>query len=309
MAERAAGKDLGRDGPLPRSGFLLLAALTLFWGLNWPAMKIALTEIPVWSFRTICVTGAGLGLLLILLATRRSVRVPRREIGPLLFCGTFTILGWLLLTGYGLTLIEAGRASIIGFTMPIWAAILSCLVLGERITWRKLLALGLGIGGLAVLIGPDLVVFRQAPLGALLMLAAAVSWAIGTVATKAFRWTISTATLIAWQLVAAAVPIGLGTLLLEPPADWTAISSAAIGATVYTVALPMLFCQWAYISVVRLFPATVAAVGTLAVPAVGVLSSAALLGEPAGPREFLSLLLVCAALAMVLVVREGPKAS
>ena len=304
MAERMAGKSAVRNGALPRSGFLLLAGLTLFWGLNWPAMKIALGEIPVWSFRTICVAGAGLGLLAILLATRHSVRVPRREIGPLLFCGSFTILGWMLLTGYGLTLIEAGRASIIAFTMPVWAAILSSLVLGERITARKLLALVVGIAGLAALVGPDLIVFREAPLGALFMLAAALSWAIGTVATKAFAWTISTATLITWQLLAAAVPIGLGTLLFEAPTDWGSLSAAAIGATVYTIALPMLFCQWAYIAVVRLFPATIAALGTLAVPVVGVLSSAALLGEPAGLRELLSLALVCAALGLVLLVRE-----
>lgn len=309
MAERAADKSSGRAAGLPRSGFLLLAALTLFWGLNWPAMKIALTEIPVWSFRTICVAGGGLGLLAILLATRRSIRVPRREIGPLLFCGSFTILAWMLLTGYGLTLIEAGRASIIAFTMPVWAAILSTLVLGERMTGRKLLALLVGVAGLAVLIGPDLVVFQEAPLGALFMLAAAVAWAIGTVATKAFHWSISTATLIGWQLIAAAVPIGLGTLLFEPPADWSAISARAYWAAAYTVALPMLFCQWAYISVVRLFPASIAALGTLAIPAVGVLSSALILGEPAGLRELVSLLLVSAALGLVLLVREAPKAS
>ena len=309
MAERATDKGSGRATGLPRSGFLLLAALTLFWGLNWPAMKIALTEIPVWSFRTICVAGGGFGLLAILLATRRSVRVPRREIAPLLLCGSFTILAWMLLTGYGLTLIEAGRASIIAFTMPVWAAILSTLVLGERMTGRKLLALLVGVAGLAVLIGPDLVVFREAPLGALFMLAAAITWAIGTVATKAFRWSISTATLIAWQLIAAAVPIGLGTLLLEPAADWSAISARAYWAAAYTVALPMLFCQWAYISVVRLFPASIAALGTLAIPAVGVLSSALILGEPAGPRELLSLVLVSAALGLVLLVREAPKES
>ena len=296
MAERSATSDES----LPRSGFLLLAALALFWGLNWPAMKVALGEIPVWTFRTICVLGAGLGLLAILTATGRSIRVPRREILPLLICGGLTILAWMLLTGYGLTMIEAGRASIIAFTMPVWAAILSALVLGERMTWRKLLALVLGVAGLGVLIGPDLVVFRQAPLGALLMLAAALSWAAGTVATKAYRWTISTATLIAWQLMAAAVPIGLGTLFFEAPADWANVSSLAIWATVYTVALPMLFCQWAYIKVVQLFPATIAATGTLAVPVVGVLSSALLLQESLGLSEIGSLLLVCAALVLVL---------
>ena len=48
---------------------------------------------------------------------------------------------------------------------------------------------------------------------------------------------------------------------------------------IYLIALPMIFCQWAYYKVVSLFPAAIAAIGTLAVPIVGVYSSALILGE------------------------------
>ena len=41
--------------------YLLLASLSLFWGLNWPGMKIILTEMTVWWFRALClVFGGGL---------------------------------------------------------------------------------------------------------------------------------------------------------------------------------------------------------------------------------------------------------
>ena len=48
-------------------GYLMLASLGLFWGLNWPGMKIALEELPVWWFRSLSVGVGALGLLLIAL--------------------------------------------------------------------------------------------------------------------------------------------------------------------------------------------------------------------------------------------------
>ncbi len=294
-------KDRRLTPDLPRAGFLLLAALTLFWGLNWPAMKLVLNEIPVWPFRTICVTAGGLGLLLITRMAGQSIRVPRAEIRPLLLCCLFNVVGWHLLTGYGLSLIEAGRAAIIAFTMPLWAALLSALWLREPLTWRILAGLALGMLGLAVLIGSELVILTTAPLGSLFMLGAAVSWAVGTVATKAFSWSISTGTLVSWQLILGAVPIGIGTLLVGDLPAWSEVSATALLALLYVIALPMLFCQWAYFSVVRLFPATIAAIGTLAIPVVGVLSSALVLGEAITLQEVSALVLVCAALGLVLL--------
>jgi len=42
---------------------VLLALLSLFWGLAWPAMKIVLGEIRPWTFRAICLAAGGAGLL------------------------------------------------------------------------------------------------------------------------------------------------------------------------------------------------------------------------------------------------------
>jgi drug/metabolite transporter (DMT)-like permease len=199
-------------------------------------------------------------------------------------------------------MIEAGRASIIAFTMPVWAALFSRFVLGEALTGTKLLGLALGIAGLAVLIGPDLSSLGAAPLGAALMLGAAISWALGTVIMKRFLWTIPVATLAGWQLLIGAVPITLGALAFQEFPDLTALSTPALLSLLYVLAVPMVFCHWAWFTVVRLFPTAIAATGTLAIPIVGVFSSGLVLGEPIGPRELGALALVCAALAVVLVL-------
>ena len=287
---------------LPFLGFVLLIALSLFWGLNWPGMKIALGELPVWWFRSMSVSAGAFGLLIIAFVSSGSIRLAKPEIKPLLICAVFNILGWHLFTGYGVSLMPAGRASIIAFTMPVWAALLGSFVLGERITRYKITGLAFGVTGLAVLIGPDLIVLKVAPFGALFMLTAAISWAIGTVLFKKYEWTSPVASLVGWQLFIGAVVITPGAILLEPVPDLTQLSDRAVIALAYLFILPMIFCQWAYFKVVRIFPASVAAIGTLAVPIIGVYSSALILGEPVGWTEFLAMALICGALVSVLVI-------
>jgi len=300
-APRAAG--LRREAAsLPRAGFILLATLALFWGGNWPAMKLVLAEVPVLSFRSLCLLVGGAGLLLIARAGRHGIHVPPAERGPLLICAMLNIVGWHLCSAYGVSLMPAGRAAIIAFTMPVWASLLGTWVLHEPLGANRLLALALGLGGLAVLMGPDVAVLGVAPVGALFMLGAAVSWAGGTVLMKRFPWTIPTTALVGWQLLAGAVPITLGAALVDGVPEVSGLSTTALLAMAYVIALPMLLCHWAWFTVVRLFPAGIAAIGTLAIPVVGVFSSALVLGEPLGWRELLALVLICSALAAVLVV-------
>lgn len=287
--------------PSKLTGYIMLASLGLFWGLNWPGMKIVLEELPIWWFRSLSVGVGAAGLLLIALVSGQRLKPTRAEIGPLFLCTIFNILGWHILTAYGVSLMAAGRASIIAFTMPVWAALLAAILLGERITIWKVIGLALGVAGLVALIGPDMAALGAAPLGAVFMLGASISWAAGTVLFKKFNWRLPVAAAIGWQLVIGTVVITGFAAALEPAPDLTALSWRAIGALVYLFALPMIYCQWAYFSVVRIFPASIAAIGTLSVPIVGVFSSALLLGEPVGANDLTALALIFAALFAVLI--------
>ncbi|MEM6441102.1 MAG: DMT family transporter [Pseudomonadota bacterium] len=282
-------------------GYVLLVSLGLFWGLNWPGMKIALNELPVWWFRSLSVGAGALGLLVIAAASGLRV-VPRREdLRPLALCALFNILGWHILTAYGVSQMAAGRASIIAFTMPVWASLLAAAVLGEPITRWKILGLALGLCGLAALIGPDLAALGAAPMGAMFMLGASMSWATGTVLFKKHPSSLPVASAIGWQLALGFLVITGFAAALEPAPDLTALSWRAYAALAYLFALPMVYCQWAYFSVVRIFPAATAAIGTLAVPVTGVFSSALLLGEPVTAYDLAALALIFSALFAVLV--------
>ena len=288
---------------LPPMGFILLSAITLFWGINWPIMKTALTEIPPWTFRTFCLVLGGTVLLLLVKVSGRSLAIPKKELKPLILVSFLNITGWHLFSAHGLLYINAGRASIIAFTMPVWAAILSPFILKERLTKARLLGLALGIAGLAILIGPDLKVFGSSPVGAFFMLAAAVSWAAGTVSIKYYHWTMPIALLTAWQLLLGGIPIVIGALMLEPVTVIFKISWQVTIALAFVILVAIIFCQWAWFKVVDLFPATLAAIGTLLIPIIGVLSSALFLGETIGLQELASLTLIVIALAIVMIRR------
>lgn len=282
----------------------LIVAVTILWGANWPAMKVAVLELEPWTFRAVTVIGAGLVLLLLARLTGERIWMERRLVLPHLAISLAGVTLWHMLTAFGLLHIGGGRAAIIAFTMPVWATLLSILFLGERPTPALGLALLLGMVGLAVLIGPELARLEEAPLGALLILGAAVVWAIQTVATKAYDWRIGTMALSAWQLLAGGVPILAVWLWLGAWPDPSRLTPSGILALLYVVLVALVFCFTTFLRIVRLLPAVAASLSTLAIPVVGVASSAWLLGEPVGMRELAALLLVLAAIGLVLLPRS-----
>jgi len=279
-------------------GLLLLALLSLFWGLGWPAMKVTLADVRPWTFRAVCLMASGSALLALARSGGNRLRVPPEDLGPLILTSVINITGWHILSAHGVAAMQAGRAAIVAYTMPLWAIILSRLILKEDITAPRLWALAVGFVGLALLLGPDLQKVGAAPAGVIFMLGAAFCWAAGTVLVKFFRWHMPAALVMGWQLLIGGIPIVMGALLLDPLTALGDISLKAAAAFVYLIAGPMIFCHWAFFVVVQMFPANVAALSTLSIPVIGVFSSALLLGEALSLYELIALCLVVVALAL-----------
>jgi len=300
----ALAVDKAAASPQTSAPLALVGGVTLLWGVNWPAMKFVVGELDPWTFRVICVTLAGFSLLLLARLFGETILLRRAALWPIAALSLANVTGWHMFSAYGLSHIEGGRAAIIAFTMPVWAALLSVWLLKERLTLRRILALVLGLGGILTLVGPDLLRLGEMPVGAVFMLLAAMSWASGTVGIKLYHWGIGVLALAAWQLLIGGIPIILAWPLMAPEGDLSGLSLTGLLALGYVVFVALVFCFSSYIRLVTILPATVAAISILAIPVVGLLSSAVLLGEPAGLREFLALLLVIAALALVLIKPE-----
>lgn len=289
----------------PLAAVFWLAGLTLAWGLGWPMMKFAVGELPVYTFRLVTAWGGGLVVLAASAMRGHSVALDRAEWRPAALAALFNVTGWFYFTALGLTLLPAGRAAVLAYTMPLFAILAAWLMLLEPITRQKALGLGLGMAAVLLLLGEDTDRLAEAPAGVLAILAAAAAWGIGTVLQKR-RWRTPVLTLAGWQLLIGGVPMAPLALLYDsaPLAGLTLYGALAVA---YVIFVATLFGYWAWFTILTLAPAAVASIGVLPVPLIGVLSSAIVLGEAIGWREMLALLLITAALATVLPLPVRPK--
>jgi len=294
----------GTGHAIPRRALWLLAALSLFWGANWPMMKIVLAEWNVWHFRTVSLVLGAASLLLLARALHLPLKVPAGQWGRLCVAAAFNITAWQMFSGVGVSLLASGRASIIGYTMPLWVVPLSMWLLNEPMTKRKIAGLALGFSGLLLLIGDDLVRLQQAPLGTLSMLAAALSWSIGIVVIKRYPVDLPATSLTGWMMAVGSVPVALGAILFGGT-DFHGLSVRSLLALVYVIFVAMVFCHWAFMRLVTLLPATITGISSLMVPVVGVFSGMLVLGEQPGAAEWAALVLILAALGVVLLPSRG----
>lgn len=290
---------------LPRRLWWILAALTLAWGFNWTAMKVSLSEIPPWTFRTLCLSlGSGV-LFLALKLGGEKLAVPKGQWGRLWLLALLNITAWNLLVAFGLLSIPSGRAAILAYLMPAWAIPLSILVLGEKFNGRKLLGLALGMAALFILLADGIASLGAAPLGSLLVVGASVSWALGTVMQKRFPVAMPAAGYTAWIMLLGGVPIFIGALVFD---DFAHVGDTLSGAgfwplmgLLYNILVAFAFAHWAWIKIATSVPVGVFSLSMLVIPVVGVISGMLFLGERPSWAEYAALLLVLASLLTVVI--------
>lgn len=283
---------------------LAVPLLALLWGLNWPAVRIALGEIAPWTLRALGMGAAALLLFAIVLARGESLAVPRGQRLRLALAGLLSIAGFNVLVAFAQLSGTTSRAAIVTFTMPVWAILLAWPLLGERPDARRASALALGVAGLALLALP-LLRAGDLPRGVLYSLAAGISWAAGTVLIK--RWPVHAAPMpsAAWQLLAGAAAASAGMLAFEGVPVPRMPGAAAALALAFHIVLAQALAYYVWFEVVARLPAGVAALGTLLVPVVGVCGAMALLGERPSVFDLGGFALIIAAAALALLHRRS----
>ena len=286
---------------MPRHLWWVLAGITLVWGFNWTAMKVAIAEVAPLTFRTLCLAAGSAVLFSVLKASGQPLAIPRSQWRRLVLIAFFTITCWNVLVVFGLGLIPSGRAAILAYTMPAWAIPLSVWFLGERMSTRKVIGLALGMAGMALLLAQEFTTLAGAPLGALMVLGAACTWAIGTLLQKKFPVQAPVAALTAWMMLIGGIPIYVGALVFE---DWRALGDVSLVpglAVAYNVLLSFAWAHWAWIKLATSVSVTTFSLSMLMTPVVGVISGILFLGERPGWHEFAALGLVLGCLATVVL--------
>jgi len=291
---------------VPRRAVVLLIILTLVWGTNWPLFAFAVREISVWTFRAIAVTLAGVTLLAVARARGQSLAIPREYWLTICVATFFYLVLWNIASTYSAILIPSGQSAVLGFTMPLWSALISWAVLGERLSGRMLLGLLFGGAAVLLLMVPGLAAYANAPLGFALGLSAGLGWAIGTLILKRGKVLVPATVLTGWQLLITAVPTTIGALWLgEGP--WFVPSWQSIAVIGYIALVPMSIGNVAWFSIVGMLPVNVAGVSSVMVPIVAMMSGALVHGEPLGPMQWAAMACSVAALSLALL-KPGPTA-
>ncbi|HRW59414.1 MAG TPA: DMT family transporter [Defluviicoccus sp.] len=289
----------------PRAVGLLCLVIAL-WGANWPIMKVGLLDMPPLTFAAVRLLLATLTLFVI---SPRRLKLPAaRDLPVVLSVGLLQLFAFMLCMYLALMVVPAGRSAILAYTTPIWVVPMATLWLGERMTPMKALALAIGLAGIGVLFNPAALDWgsRAVLIGNGLLLAAAAAWAITIVHVRGRRWQATPYQLLPWQMLLATLASGWVAFAFEGDATthWT---PRLIVILLYNGILASAFCSWAFNEVARSLPATTTSLGSLGVPVIGLLASAAWLGEPLAPSTVLGLVLILSAVALLVRQEIGAR--
>ena len=282
----------------------LLATLTLVWGTNWPLFAIALRELPVATFRTVVLSTAILVLWLVMRLRGESFAVAKGRWPHLIAASMLNITIWNVTTSLAVLHIPSGHASVLAYTMPLWVALIGFVVFRQPLTGRLLLAILIGAAAVVALMVPNFASYANAPWGLFWGLSAGFCWAIGTFVMKRTSWPGMGLSLTFWQIVAAWPPIALGMVVLD---GWPQQmpSTGAILATVYTGAIPMALGTATWFTLVKLLPTQVAALSSIAIPILAVISGVIVLHEPLSALQAIAIGSTVISLWLALVPRRS----
>ncbi|MCP3373069.1 DMT family transporter [Bradyrhizobium cajani] len=280
------------------AGLMFLAITSVGWGFNWPATKFLLAELPPLTLRG--GTGVLGAVLLALLALVRgdSLTVARAIWPRLLLAGLLNVAGWMTLMGLALLWLPASETALIAYTMPVWASLIAWPVLGERPTVLRSIALMMAFAGLASIMGGNGFAASEAKLpGIIMALIGAAGFALGTVLLKKYPIQLPPITAAAWQIGLGCLPVVLAGLALETT-HLSNVTPVGWALLVYSVVGQFCIAYVAWFAALARLPASVAAIGTMAVPVIGVVASAIALGEPLGAGQIAALIFTLAAVVL-----------
>lgn len=270
----------------------VLAAISVVWGFNWVVLKVGVRHADpfaflAWRFAIAAACLFGTAMLL-----RRPMRLLHaREVfmvGLLQTTATFGLATWALVSG------AVGKTAVLNYTMPFWVTLIAWPLLGERPSLAQGVALAVGALGLFLLLQP----IGAPGVPELLALASGVAWGLGVVVTKRLqaRTGIDTLTLIAWQVLFGGGALALLAIAFPGrPTDW---NRELVFALVYNGVLVSALGWFLWFWALARLDAGLASFGILAVPVLGAIFSALLLGERPSLAEWSGMALIVAALVL-----------
>ncbi|MBA3323076.1 MAG: EamA family transporter [Pyrinomonadaceae bacterium] len=284
--------------------------LCLIWGTTWFAIKVGLRDLPPISFAGVRFISAGLILLAIISFQKISLPKTKRDwtllavTGFLQFSFNYSMVFW------SEQYISSGLAAVLQATIPAFGLVMARVHLPqEKITWRKIIALLLGIVGVATIFIEQLHVNNWlAFAGCVAVVAGAFAAAEASILTKSFGASLHPASLLFGQMMCGLLPLLLVGFFKEgSPLNfhWT---SNSVFAVLYLAIVGTIAAFWLYYWLLQRVESTKAMTIALVTPLVAVFVGAMALDEKLVPQTYFGGALILSSVGLI-TFRRQPKTS
>jgi drug/metabolite transporter (DMT)-like permease len=278
---------------------LMVLIVTVSWGMNYPVMKFVVNSYPPSAFRAFTFLIGCMALGSYAYFKGISIFVPKHERKALFKLSLFNMVGWHLPMIYGVSMLNSGRAAIIGYTMPVWALLASTLLCREKITITALLGIALAMSAALLLAWGSAGQWGNHPLGIAVMLVAAITWGVGNAMMKNSKLSINGITLTFWALFIAFVFFVVITSIFERDLwEWPTLMQWL--AILYGGVITFAVSYVAWFHVARKLSAVSSGLSITLVPVFGVTGGALILGESVTMPDIIALVLILLSMLVVL---------
>lgn len=291
--------------PLRPAILFAFASIYLIWGSTYLAIRIGIETLPPFVLAGVRFTIAGALLLFVLRL--------RGEANPTLaqWRSSAVVGGLMMFGGNGMvtlaeTRVESGLAALLVTTVPLWMVVLDATVYGgPRLRARIVLGLLAGLVGVGILVDPRAEAID--PIGALILLGAAFSWANGSLLNRRLEMPRSPWMAAATQMLTGGVMISVAAVVTGQAAelDLAAVSGRSLVALVYLVVFGSIVALSSYVFLLRETSAAAVATYAFVNPVIALLLGWAV-GEALGPRALVGAVLIVGAVFLIHRVRTRP---
>lgn len=284
---------------LSRRQLVILVLLTIVWGVNWPVMKLGVTAWPPLSFRSVSIWLGIPVLAAALVAMKLPFRIPRKDWPELLLLSATNMFFWHACIILAVQTLSSGRSAILGYTMPIFSAVLGAALFANAMPTRAWAGVAAAAVGVALLLWHELTNLAGRPVGVALALVAAATWALGTQLLRRTRLQVPTLTISFWMTVLTAFVMSALAWTFERE-RWTAPPPVAWAAIGFNAVMVFGFAHAAWFWLARALPPVASTLSVMLIPVVGVASGALWLGEALHWQDLVAMGLMVVAIASVL---------
>ncbi|MFC0240958.1 DMT family transporter [Rhodopseudomonas telluris] len=281
---------------------LQIALFCALWSFAFVAGKAGVADCPPLILLAGRFTLAGVLILGLSVLMRERWNLRPRDVALCAVLGIINNALYLGLGYVGLQTVSAGIGGLIVSANPVFTAVAAALVLGEALTWRKVVGLMLGVAGVAFIVWHRIAIGAEAWHGIAFTLASLASIVAGTILFKRLApqgslWIGNGIQNLAAGLVLIPIAVSVSSASDIVP-GWR-----LVGAFAFLVLGGSIVAYWLWFRMLTLYGATAASAWHFVMPPLAMLFAWLVLGEAIDGRDLLGVVPV--AIGIYLVTRPA----